>query len=80
MSPERLRALASRPPRNIRLLLGYSSWGPGQLATEMARGAWLHTGVDAELVFETPADQIWETAMRSLGINPRDLFTGRGVN
>lgn len=80
MSPERLRALASRPPRNIRLLLGYSSWGPGQLATEMARGAWLHTSVDAELVFETPADQIWETAMRSLGINPRDLFTGRGVN
>jgi putative transcriptional regulator len=80
MSPERLRALASQPPRNIRLLLGYSSWGPGQLAHEMARGAWLHTGVDPGLVFETPADEIWATAMRSLGINPRDLFTGGGVN
>jgi putative transcriptional regulator len=79
-SPERLRAIASQPPRKIRLLLGYSSWGAGQLATEMARGAWLHTSADAGLVFDTPPDEIWDMAMRSLGINPRDLFTGRGVN
>jgi putative transcriptional regulator len=79
-SPERLRAIASQPPRHIRLLLGYSGWGPGQLATEMARGAWLHTAADPHLVFGTPADEMWDTAMRSLGIDPRDLFTGRGVN
>jgi putative transcriptional regulator len=79
-SPERLRAIASQPPRKIRLLLGYSGWGAGQLATEMARGAWLHTSADAGLVFDTPPDEIWDDAMRSLGINPRDLFTGRGVN
>ena len=79
-SPERLRAIANQPPRNIRLLLGYSGWGPGQLAQEMARGAWLHTSADPKLVFETPPDDIWDRAMKSLGINPRDLFTGRGVN
>ena len=79
-SPDRLRAIANQPPRKIRLLLGYSGWGPGQLATEMARGAWLHTSVDSDLIFDTPPDQIWDTAMRSLGINPRDLFVGRGVN
>jgi putative transcriptional regulator len=79
-SPERLRLLANQPPRNIRLLLGYSGWGPGQLATEMARGAWLHTSADAHLVFDTPPDEIWDTAMRALGVNPRDLFTSRGVN
>ena len=79
-SPERLRAIASQPPRNVRLLLGYSGWAPGQLATEMARGAWLHTAVDTRLLFDTPPDDIWDTAVRSLGINPRDLFTGRGVN
>jgi putative transcriptional regulator len=79
-SPERLRAIASQPPRNIRLLLGYSGWGPGQLATEMARGAWLHTSADPTLVFGTPPSEIWDTAMRSLGIDPRDLFAGRGVN
>ena len=79
-SPERLRAIANQPPRNIRLLLGYSGWGPGQLAQEMSRGAWLHTNADPKLVFETPPDEIWDHAMKSLGINPRDLFTGRGIN
>ncbi|HEY4241859.1 MAG TPA: YqgE/AlgH family protein [Kofleriaceae bacterium] len=79
-SPERLRAIAGLPPRQVRLLLGYSGWGPGQLADEMSRGAWLHVAADPELVFETPADDIWETAIQSLGINPRDLFVGGGVN
>jgi putative transcriptional regulator len=79
-SPDRLRAIASSPPRNIRLLLGYSGWGPGQLAAEMARGAWLHTAADPKLVFETPPDEMWGAAMRSLGIDPRDLTTSRGVN
>ncbi len=79
-SPDRLRAIASAPPRNVRLLLGYSGWGPGQLAAEMASGAWLHTAADPNLVFETPADEIWGSALRALGVNPRDLFIGRGVN
>ena len=79
-SPDRLRLIASQPPRKLRLLLGYSGWAAGQLATEMARGAWLHTAADPHLVFDTPPDEIWDTAMSSLGINPRDLFTGRGIN
>ena len=79
-SPDRLRLIAARPPRKLRLLLGYSGWAAGQLATEMARGAWLHTAADPNLVFDTPPDEIWDTAMRSLGINPRDLFTSRGIN
>lgn len=79
-SPDRLRVIASSPPRNVRLLLGYSGWGPGQLAVEMARGAWLHTAVDENLVFGTPPDEMWSAAIRSLGIDPRELTTGRGVN
>ncbi len=79
-SPERLRLIASQPPRKLRLLLGYSGWAPGQLADEMAHGAWLHTAADPRLVFDTAADAMWDTAIQALGINPRDLFTGRGVN
>ncbi|HEU0033232.1 MAG TPA: YqgE/AlgH family protein [Kofleriaceae bacterium] len=79
-SPERLKALASAPPRRIRLLLGYSGWSAGQLEDEMSRGAWLHAEADPKLVFETPADDMWETALRSLGINPESLFVSRGVN
>jgi putative transcriptional regulator len=79
-SPDRLRAIASSPPRNIRLLLGYSGWAPGQLEAEMSRGAWLHASADPALIFNTPADDIWDSAMRSLGINPESLFASRGVN
>jgi putative transcriptional regulator len=79
-SPERLRAIANQPPRNVRLLLGYSGWGPGQLEQEMARGAWLHHSADPALVFGTHQDEMWDRAMSSLGINPRDLFVSRGVN
>jgi putative transcriptional regulator len=79
-SPDRLRVIAQSPPRNVRLLLGYSGWGPGQLAQEMSRGAWLHTAAEPSLVFDTPADQMWETALRALGVNPKSLFVGRGVN
>ena len=46
----------------------------------VARGAWLHTAADHKLVFETPPDEIWDRAMKTLGINPLDLFTGKGVN
>jgi len=79
-SPDRLRAIANQPPRNIRLLLGYSGWGPGQLEGEMARGAWLHANADPKIVFDTPAEDIWSSAMRSLGVSPESLFVGRGVN
>lgn len=79
-SPDRLRAIANQPPRNIRLLLGYSGWGAGQLEEEMARGAWLHVAADPKLVFDTPPDEIWETALGQLGINPASLFVSRGVN
>ena len=79
-SPDRLRMIANQPPRNVRLLLGYSGWAPGQLAAEMARGAWLHTNAIPSLVFDTPPDDIWDSAMRTLGVNPESLFAGRGVN
>jgi putative transcriptional regulator len=46
----------------------------------MSRGAWLHASADPALIFNTPADDIWDSAMRSLGISPESLFASRGVN
>ena len=63
-----------------RIFAGYSGWGPGQLEAEMARGSWLHASADPQLVFDTPAHDMWDRAMRSLGIAPESLFVGRGVN
>ncbi len=80
-SPERLRALASQPPERIRLLLGYSGWGAGQLASEMARGSWLHTAADPALIFDLDPEDIWTEAVRSLGIeSPEAVVQGRGIH
>jgi putative transcriptional regulator len=80
-SPERLRSLAARPPGRIRLLLGYSGWGAGQLATEMAHGSWLHTDVDPKLIFDLEPDEMWAAAVRSLGItNPDAVVPSHGIH
>jgi putative transcriptional regulator len=79
-SPAKLKLIAGDPPARIRFLLGYAGWGPGQLAAEMASGSWLHADVDADLVFDTPPDAMWETALRSLGVDPSSVVVGRGVH
>jgi putative transcriptional regulator len=79
-SKERLAVLALEPPTRSRFLLGYSGWGPGQLADEMKRGSWLHADVTLELVFDTPADELWDQALRSIGVNPETIVQSRGIH
>ena len=79
-SPETLKLIAEAPPPQVRLLLGYSGWGPGQLASEMARGSWLHADLDPEIVFDTEPERMWETALRSLGIDPESIVQTHGIH
>jgi putative transcriptional regulator len=80
-STERLRDIATAPPDRIRLLLGYAGWGPGQLASEMARGSWIHAEADPALIFEAPFDEMWNRALRSVGVtNPESLVPSLGVH
>ena len=67
------------PHRRCRLLLGYAGWGPQQLDRELAESAWLTAPADPDLVFATPADEMWETAIRGLGVDPMALTPGPGV-
>jgi putative transcriptional regulator len=80
-SPQLLqRLLEPDPPTNTRLMVGYSGWGPGQLEAELHASAWLIGDVDCELIFNTPADVMWETAIRRLGVDPAALQMSRGVH
>lgn len=63
-----------------RFLLGYAGWGGGQLESELAASAWLTADVSKSLIFETPADDMWQAAIRSLGIDPYSLQMGSGVH
>jgi putative transcriptional regulator len=80
-SPDLLRRLLEReaPPRT-RLVVGYSGWGPGQLEAELRESAWLIGEIDCELIFGTPPEQMWETAIRRLGADPAALQMSRGVH
>jgi putative transcriptional regulator len=77
---ESFRTLCGRPPEEFRMLLGYAGWGPGQLESEIRAGAWLTTEIDGGLVFDTGLDEIWERALRGLGIDPTMLVAGGGVH
>jgi len=80
-SPQRLsRLLEPNPPARTRLIIGYSGWGPGQLEAELEASAWLLSDVSPDLIFSTPADRMWEAAIRRLGADPSALQMSRGVH
>lgn len=57
-------------PSKMIFALGYSGWSEGQLERELQDNAWLTVQPTPKLIFDTPADQMWEQAFALLGINP----------
>ena len=56
-------------PREWLLTLGYAGWRAGQLEREIAANAWLTVPADAELLFATPAEGLFDAAIKRLGIS-----------
>lgn len=75
-----IEAETEDPNHDHRFLVGYAGWGPKQLDTEIAASAWLTAPPDPKLVFETPSERMWETAIRSLGVDPAALLMTPGVH
>ncbi|MBA2353546.1 MAG: YqgE/AlgH family protein [Luteitalea sp.] len=75
-----LRRILGATPSRTRVLTGYAGWGPGQLDDELAASAWLTVDVDPALIFDTPADEMWDRAIRRLGTEPGSLQIGQGVH
>lgn len=80
-SARALQLVLDRPDNSrARLVAGYAGWGPGQLDEEVAASAWLVADIDPDLVFNTPADAMWEIALKRLGAEPGSLQLGSGVH
>ena len=47
---------------------GYAGWAPGQLARELAEGAWFTLPADPTLVFTSDRAQLWRTAYARRGV------------
>ncbi len=79
-SLEILRDIAAgRGPARFRFFLGYAGWAPDQLEAEIARNDWLTAPADPAILFHHPAEERWEQAVRSLGIDPHLLTRGFGT-
>jgi putative transcriptional regulator len=76
----RRNLMADPLPLRTHVLAGYAGWGPGQLDEELAQSSWLIMPVELDLIFETPANLAWETAIRRLGADPSLLHQGQGVH
>ena len=58
-------------PADFRLVLGCAGWAPGQLEAEISEGAWLPVDLEADLVFETEPEELWDQAYRrTIGTSP----------
>ncbi len=66
-------------PANRLFSLGYAGWGPGQLERELRANFWLVGEGSKDLVFETTAQDIWTSAIKSLGIDPSLLSMKGGT-
>jgi putative transcriptional regulator len=53
--------------KKVRLFAGYAGWSPGQLEGEMKRKSWLTFPASLNLVFDTPADQLWQKILHTKG-------------
>ena len=55
------------PELRYKFFIGYSGWSALQLDDEIDRNMWVIGIANHDLVFNTPTDKIWETAVRNLG-------------
>jgi putative transcriptional regulator len=72
--------LQSSPDPQVRLVVGYAGWAPGQLDDELAGSSWLVAPVEPDLLFDVPIDVMWETAIRRLGADPSALQVSSGIH
>ena len=68
-SKDVLEALSSGAgPRKVLVSLGYSSWGEGQLESELSGNSWLTVAADNSVIFDTPVADRYDQALRLLGL------------
>jgi len=75
-----LQQLAEHPPQDLRIFLGYAGWGGGQLEVELAQGAWVVAPLTPDVVFDVPADEMWDHVLRAMKIDPVTLISTAGVH
>lgn len=75
-----LRAISGGSgPRRATMMLGYASWGAGQLEDEIFRNGWLTFPASDELVFDRNLAGMYDSVLATMGINPAMLSGTAGT-
>lgn len=56
-------------PKKVLITLGYSGWSAGQLEDELSRNGWLTVDAVPEVIFDTPVEQRYDSALALLGVD-----------
>jgi putative transcriptional regulator len=51
----------------VRMVVGYSGWGGGQLDHELSTGSWLPAALQPDWIFQPDPQATWRRVLRSLG-------------
>lgn len=65
-SKKNLDELVSHTDKNLKVFVGHSGWGPGQLDQELEEGAWMVMPATADFVF-LESTELWPTISRLIG-------------
>ncbi len=52
---------------SVRLIFGYSSWSSGLLEKEFLNGQWFVCRGQKKHIFETPAEEMWQSVLQEMG-------------
>ncbi len=67
---EKLKFLVAQDlikPHQIRFFVGYSGWSEGQLDDEMNYGSWVLANMDANYLFKSEPETLWQLIMENKG-------------
>jgi putative transcriptional regulator len=70
---------AGNGPGRMLMALGYAGWEAGQLEHEIRQNAWLTVPASPDIVFETPFQDRWQAAAKSIGVDPASLSLYAGT-
>jgi putative transcriptional regulator len=72
---ERLKQLLARekPTEGLRIYAGHSSWAPGQLEAEVARGSWRAARPEERFIFSAKPETVWIELERRARATPTFL-------
>ncbi len=65
--PEKFEQIVKYSTAPYRLIVGFASWGPGQLDDELVMGGWLTAAASRDEVFLDEAEQ-WSVVAGSIGL------------